>query len=193
MTQTEWKTRSGGFAARRSAAVGELPRSLGRWELVTLAAEGNWSQIYRARPLGSSPQRQAAYALKTLRPQAQQDPRAAALLAREARAGRSISHPHLIPVLEAGLGHAPPYLVMPWLEGTTLETGLAAGAAIDLPAALWIVRQVAEALGAGCRRLDARRREAEQHFSLAPRARDAPGPGVRAPPERKRQRGRSSA
>ncbi len=74
MTQTEWKTRSGGFAARRSAAVGELPRSLGRWELVTLAAEGNWSQIYRARPLGSSPQRQAAYALKTLRPQASRTP-----------------------------------------------------------------------------------------------------------------------
>ena len=115
---------------------------------MALAAEGHWSQIYRARPLGSPPQREAAYALKTLRPQAREDTRAAALLAREAMAGRSISHPHLIPVLEAGIGHAPPYLVMPWLEGATLEAGLGAGDPLDMPAALWIVRQVAEALGA---------------------------------------------
>ena len=98
---------------------------------------------------------QAAYALKTLRPQAREDARAAALLAREAMAGRSISHPHLIPVLEAGIGQCAPYLVMPWLEGATLEAGLAAGDRLDLPAALWIVRQVAEALArwtpaAGC-------------------------------------------
>ena len=37
---------------------------------------------------------------------------------------------------------------MPWLEGTTLQARLAAGEPIDLPAALWIVRQVAEALAA---------------------------------------------
>ncbi len=148
MTQTKWRTRSGAAAADRSAVVAELPRPLGRWEAVALAAEGSWSQIYRARPLGSAPGRAAAYALKTPRPEFRDDAQAVALLAREAVVGRSVSHAHLIPVLEAGMGPRGPFLVMPWLEGTTLEACLAAGDRIDLPVALWIVRQVAEALGA---------------------------------------------
>jgi serine/threonine-protein kinase len=121
---------------------------MGRWEPVVLVAEGNWSRIYRARPLGSPPDRGAAYALKTLRPECQDDAWAAALLAREAAAGRSVSHPHLVPVLEAGVQRGVRFLVMPWLEGTTLDASLASGEPIDLPAALWTVRQVAEALGA---------------------------------------------
>ncbi len=121
---------------------------MGRWEPVVLVAEGNWSRIYRARPLGSPPDRGAAYALKTLRPERQDDAWAAALLAREAAAGRSVSHPHLVPLLESGVHRGVRFLVMPWLEGSTLQASLAAGEPIDLPAALWTVRQVAEALGA---------------------------------------------
>jgi len=148
MTQTEWRTRSGLSATGCAAVVAELPRPLGRWEAVALAAEGSWSRIYRARPVGCRSDRAAAYALKTPRPECREDAQAAALLAREAVAGRSISHPHLIPVLEAGIGQTPRFLVMPWLDGTTLQASLAAGDLIDLPVALWIVRQVAEALGA---------------------------------------------
>ncbi len=148
MTQTEYRTTSGSLAPRRLAVAAELPRPIGRWEPVALAAEGTWARIYRARPLGSRGDRAAAYALKTPRPERQQDARAAALLAREAAAGRSVSHPHLIPVLEAGIRHKPPFLVMPWLDGATLQASLEAGDLIDLPGALWIVRQVAEALAA---------------------------------------------
>lgn len=83
-----------------------------------------------------------------LRPDRQEDPRAIALLAREALAGRNVSHPHLIAVLEAHVTADPRYLVMPWLEGSTLEARLADGECFDLPAALWIVRQTAEALDA---------------------------------------------
>jgi len=148
MTQTEHKTTGDSLAARRLAVATQLPRPLGRWEPVALAAEGAWSRVYRARPLGARGDRAAAYALKTPRPECQGDARAAALLAREAAAGQGISHPHLIPVLEANLRHTPPFLVMPWLDGSTLQASLAAGALIDLPEALWIVRQVAEALAA---------------------------------------------
>ena len=40
------------------------------------------------------------------------------------------------------------FLVMPSLEGTTLRARLSTGELLDVPTALWIVRQVAEALDA---------------------------------------------
>ncbi|MGA2032547.1 MAG: serine/threonine-protein kinase [Thermoguttaceae bacterium] len=191
MTQTELK--SEGDAAGGTRAAAHAPRRLGGWELLDLAAVGSWSQIYRARPARASVDRPAAYAVKTLRPQYQDDPRAVALMAREAVAGRCVSHPHLIPVLEASISRPPRYLVMPWLEGTTLQTqlkgpplppiaydgigegwnegicdqrpGATAGlssaasstigqanrggrASLDVPRALWIARQTAQALQA---------------------------------------------
>lgn len=62
--------------------------------------------------------------------------------------GRQVCHPHLVPVLSAHVSQQPYYLVMPWLEGATLAQRLATGAATPLPVALWLARQVAEALDA---------------------------------------------
>jgi serine/threonine-protein kinase len=67
---------------------------------------------------------------------------------REALVGRTVSHPHLISILSAAAASPPYYLVMPWLAGTTLATMLAGAKPIDWPVALWIARQVAEALDA---------------------------------------------
>ncbi|MGA2064434.1 MAG: serine/threonine-protein kinase [Thermoguttaceae bacterium] len=148
MTQTERRVRSGGGVVRGAIGGGRLPRSVGQWELVALAAEGSWAQVYRARPAGTVCDGPAAHAVKLLRPERQGDPAARALLAREALVGRSVSHPHLVAILEAQLGQAPPLLVMPWLAGMTLEARLATGWLPDLPEALGIARQAAEALGA---------------------------------------------
>jgi serine/threonine-protein kinase len=115
--------------------------------LVELAAEGSWARIHRARPV-ESPRSRPAYAIKMLRPECAAQPEAIARLAREARAARGVAHPHLIAILEAHVSREPRYLVMPWLEGTTVEAQGAAGEAIDLPFALGIVRQAAEALEA---------------------------------------------
>jgi serine/threonine-protein kinase len=54
----------------------------------------------------------------------------------------------LISILSAAIASPPYYVVMPWLAGTTLATMLAGGRAIEWLAALWITRQVAEALDA---------------------------------------------
>ena len=62
--------------------------------------------------------------------------------------GGSISNPHLIAVLDSGVSRRLPFLVMPWLEGKTLETRLAEGEPIDLPEAFGIIRQAAEAVAA---------------------------------------------
>jgi serine/threonine-protein kinase len=86
--------------------------------------------------------------VKILRPQWQADPRAVALLRREARVGHQVSHPHLIAVLATGFQRPPYYLVTPWLNGRSLRELLAEPIGLDLPFALWTIRQVAEALDA---------------------------------------------
>jgi serine/threonine-protein kinase len=116
--------------------------------LLELAGEGTWSQVFRARPLGCPDDQPAAYVVKLLHPRWANDPRAIELLRREALVGRNISHPHVVSVLEAGVAQAPYYLVMPWLEGATLQERLDRGWKPDLPEALWIARQAAEGLQA---------------------------------------------
>jgi len=145
-------------AAMRRVGRGEMPCRVGQWELDYLAAEGGLACVYCARPAGTPADRPAPYALKMLRPQWQDDPRAVRLLQREALVGRSISHPHLVSILQANLGRPPRFVVMPWLQGSTLQAQLDAGpdhpadgallrmVPVDLPVALWIARQVAEAL-----------------------------------------------
>ncbi len=121
---------------------------VGQWELVEFAALGSLARIYRARPAGAPADQPATYAVKMLRPNWQDDPHAIRLLQREALVGQSVSHPHLVPVLTAAVLEPPRLLVMPWLEGASLSARLAAGEEFDVPAALWIARQTAEALDA---------------------------------------------
>lgn len=149
MTQTDAITTAQDVSARRVERA-EFPQRLRQWELVGLAGEGTLTRVYRARPVRAGADRPAAYALKMLRVEYQDDPRGVALLCREALVGRSVSHPHLISVLAAGIQRAPHYVVMPWLSGATLAADLAGGRSLAQPVAFWIARQVAEALAALC-------------------------------------------
>jgi eukaryotic-like serine/threonine-protein kinase len=121
---------------------------VGQWELVEFAALGSLARIYRARPAGTSSDRPATYAVKMLRQEWQDDAHAIWLLQREALVGQDVSHPHLVPVLAATVLEPPRLLVMPWLEGASLQARLAGGEEFDVPTALWIARQTAEALDA---------------------------------------------
>jgi eukaryotic-like serine/threonine-protein kinase len=130
---------------RRTGA--QLPQ-IGNWLLVRRAGTGHWANVYRARPANAPADQPAAYAVKLLHAKRQGDPTAIAMLAREAAVCSQVSHPHLIASLESQVKRAPQYLVMPWLEGATLQAYFPAGRLLDPPAALWIARQTAEALGA---------------------------------------------
>ncbi|GAB6166666.1 hypothetical protein JCM19992_26660 [Thermostilla marina] len=121
---------------------------VGGWVLVSPIAVGPITAIYRARPAGADADRPAMYAVKVLRQAWTHDQRAVELLRREATVGREVSHPHLVPVLASQLDAPPRYLVMPCLQGTTLESQLRSCGPFDVPTALWIVRQAAEALDA---------------------------------------------
>lgn len=130
-------------AARRPA-----PAQLGTWRLVSLLGTGAWSRVYKAQPADSPADRPADYALKVAHLHGPHAAQAAAFLRREAQVGRSVSHPHLAPILAFSLDTEPCFVVSPRLEGVTLAAALAAGQRPSLPHALWIVRQTAEALGA---------------------------------------------
>ena len=160
------------------AAVLPPTQRVRHWQLVRLAADGNYTQVYQARPEGIDEHRPAAYAVKILRNEWEADRRAIDLIRKEALVGKSVSHPHLISVLASGVSDAPYFVVMPWLSGTTLA------ARLELPCmlprvAFWTARQIAEALGgAPCRRVDTRRRQAEQYFRLTGRSRHTLGSGA---------------
>ncbi len=63
-------------------------------------------------------------------------------------AASGIVHPNLVVVLDASAEATSPYLVMPRLEGQTMQLHLTSETFTPLPVALWLVRQVAQALDA---------------------------------------------
>ncbi len=129
----------------RSARTADTA-TLGRWQLGRLLGYGEWTNVYEARPLDCSTGWPADYALKVLKPQHRNDPRAAACVQREAYVAQVVTHPHLVSILSSHVDRPPFYLVMPRLNGVTLAAALDNGRVLPLPHALWIVRQTAEAL-----------------------------------------------
>jgi serine/threonine protein kinase len=121
---------------------------VGSWVLVRRATEGAFSTVYQARAVDAHDAQRAPYAIKLLKPRWHDEPAAVKLLRREARVGRAVSHPHLVPILAAHVHEPPYYAVMPWIEGSTLSAVVAKDNRPELPLALWIVRQTAEALAA---------------------------------------------
>jgi eukaryotic-like serine/threonine-protein kinase len=59
-----------------------------------------------------------------------------------------VAHPNLVPVLDGSTTASSPYLVMPLLEGQPMQVHLTCSPAKPLPVALWLVRQLAQALEA---------------------------------------------
>ena len=117
---------------------------VGSWRLEGSLGEGRWTRVYRARPSAGCPH--ADYAVKVLRPEHEQDPVAIGLLRREAAVGRRVVHPHLVSVLAAHTEAPPFYIVTPCLEGATLRDTIRFAGRLDVPHALWLVRQAAEAM-----------------------------------------------
>ncbi len=110
----------------------------GRYQLGRLIGRGGMSDVYRAVDKQTGEQ----VAVKIVR---SSDATMAARLAREARALESVDHPNLVRLLHSGVIDTRAYLIMTYVDGTTLEARLrggplAPGAAASLGAA------VAEAL-----------------------------------------------
>lgn len=127
----------------RSEAMKAIPQVPG-YELYARLGGGLLTSVYAGRHLDSN----TPCAIKVLREDWEDPATALKLLQREARAGLAVRHPHLVPLREAHVTRPPYFLVMDLLPGESLRRRLRREYRLDLPTALWVARQLAEALAA---------------------------------------------
>ena len=120
-----------------------LPKIPG-YELLTCLGGGVITAVFAARAYETD----TPCAVKILRPEWQDQPVAIKLLQREARAGLSVRHPHLVRILDTYVMTPPYFLVMEFLAGESLRRRIRRDYTLNLPNALWVARQMAEALQA---------------------------------------------
>lgn len=99
--------------------------------------------VYRATAISSG----RTIALKLVRPDLA-DPVFGARFVREARLGRQLSHPHIVPLLDSGQSEDVLYLVMAYIDGIDLAALLAEHGSLHPALAATIVEQLAAALDA---------------------------------------------
>jgi eukaryotic-like serine/threonine-protein kinase len=120
------------------------PAKLPGYELLKPLGGGPLTFVYAAQDLA----RGEPCAVKMLRDEWQDEPTAIKLFRREARAGLAVRHRHLVRLLDAHVTRAPYYLVLELLPGESLRQRLKRAYRLEPPAALWMIRQTAEALAA---------------------------------------------
>ena len=119
---------------------------LGTCTLEQLVGQGAISAIFRAQQ--SRPRRQVA--VKVLLPATSltSDQQASVLqrFRREIDAAASLEHPNIVPIYEYGDAGALAYLVMPYIDGETLQKLMARKGALPLPRVVNYLEQLAAAL-----------------------------------------------
>jgi serine/threonine protein kinase len=114
------------------------------YELLAPLGGGPMTCVYSARESGAD----TLCAVKLARPTWEDQSTAVKLLQREARAGLTVRHPHLVPLRYAHVTTPPYFLVMDLLAGETLRRRLRRDYRLEVPTAVWIARQTADALSA---------------------------------------------
>lgn len=107
--------------------------------------EGGMGTVYR----GTHVLMDKTVAIKVLRPSLAADEKIVARFSREARAASRISHPHALSVTDFGEAeNGVVFLVMEFLNGTTLKNVIREDGPMPLPRVVEIIRQVGAALDA---------------------------------------------
>jgi serine/threonine-protein kinase len=124
-----------------------VPEQLGdRYELGDLLGRGGMAEVHvgRDKRLGRS------VAVKMLRPDLARDPSFQARFRREAHSAASLNHPSIVAVYDTGedeyAGNPVPFIVMEYVEGSTLRDLLASGNRLLPERALEIVDGILEAI-----------------------------------------------
>lgn len=121
----------------------KLPKQLGIWRLGPAMHLNSTCCVVRAQPVDASGSPRWDYVIKLgLGPDGRDG------IARSVAAGAMTAHPNVVPILDGDIDASQPFIVMPLLEGETMKWHLANGPRKPLPVALWLVRQVCQALEA---------------------------------------------
>lgn len=114
---------------------------LGDFEILGVLGRGGMGTVFEARQLSL----ERPVALKVLAAGADVDAVSRERFAREARVQAQLSHPHVLPLFEAGEAGGLPYLAMPIVRGATLAVLVRAGA-LDPGRAVRLLAGIADAL-----------------------------------------------
>jgi serine/threonine protein kinase len=120
-----------------------IPRIPG-YQLLQRLGGGPMTSVYSAR----ADEDDAPCAIKVLRDDWDDAETGIKLLQREARAGLSVKHAHLVRITHAHVTAPPYFLVMDLLPGESLRRRLRREFRLQVSEAVWIVRQISEALAA---------------------------------------------
>ncbi len=107
------------LASEGTPGPGQKSFMLGRYEVLSRIGQGGTGSVYLCRqagPLGFD----RLYTIKVIREHAAKDSQALRSLEREAELGGRLTHPNLVSVLDSGEYKNQPYLVMEYVEGSSL-------------------------------------------------------------------------
>jgi serine/threonine protein kinase len=125
-------------------APGELGR-VGRYRILRELGRGGMGVVYEAEDTKLL----RRVALKVMRPEAAVNRQGRERFLREARAAAALTHDHIVPIHDVGEENGAPFLVMPLLQGETLQARLKRTRwALRVAEALRIAREIAEGLEA---------------------------------------------
>jgi serine/threonine protein kinase len=127
----------------QSAAMSYVPQIAG-YDPIHRLGGGPLTSVWAAHEVASN----QTVAVKVARPDCEDPDLATLVLGREARAGLTVRHPHLVRLRAAALESPTPFLVMDLLPGESLRDRLRRDYCLDAGTALWVARQTAEALAA---------------------------------------------
>jgi len=118
----------------------------GKYHVDALIGRGGMGAVYKAQHLGTG----RPVAVKTILPRLVKNPELLERFRREARAAGSLRHPNIVDVTDFGVaktgGDSIAYLVMEYLEGSTLRELIDESGALPVEIVVDIVEQVALAL-----------------------------------------------
>ncbi|MBJ72966.1 MAG: serine/threonine protein kinase [Sandaracinus sp.] len=143
MSQAELQVVEGGEPNGQDKLVGQTID--GRYLVEKVLGEGGMGLVYKAKHVVL----QKPLALKVLRPDVSKDEEIITRFRQEAQSASAIGNQHIIDISDFGtLGDGSTYFVMEFLEGVDLPGAIEAGPFIQPARAVYIVKQLCQALGA---------------------------------------------
>ena len=128
-----------------TSGTGEAPQQrIGSYTIRRQLGRGGMGEVYLAHDEALD----RLVAIKVLKAVYANDEDFVRRFQHEARAAARLNHPHITQVHAVHIEARPPYMVMEFVDGVSLDQHVAGGKTVPWGNALFIVRQVASALGA---------------------------------------------
>ena len=127
---------------REGGSAAETPTTIDRYEVRELLGRGTFGAVYRA----FDPRLEREVALKVLRSEMTSSPESVQRFLREAKAAAKLTHPHIVPVHDAGRAGDVYFIAAAFIKGKTLSTAIRRGGVNQRWAAV-LGAQLASALG----------------------------------------------